>query len=76
MIKDGQAPIDLLDQEFDSFQKDFAARSSQAQQEVQELNKSVDKLDDVNRVINRFVQAPFVPGLRLIIKDNHSQLRT
>ncbi|THH19195.1 hypothetical protein EW146_g1924 [Bondarzewia mesenterica] len=56
MIQEGQAPIDLLDQGYEQVQKEFTAQYARVQEASQDINKSVDKLENINRSIERYVR--------------------
>ncbi|KAH9179304.1 P-loop containing nucleoside triphosphate hydrolase protein [Lactarius sanguifluus] len=55
-ILEGQGPIDTLDQEHQATQAEFNSKLSQAQQVAQELSKSIDKLGDASKHIERQVR--------------------
>jgi DNA repair protein RAD50 len=46
-------PIKKLDDEYHQFQGELNQKIAEAQRHSQELNLSVDKLDNVNRLIDR-----------------------
>lgn len=52
-IIEAQAPIDALEEDFRSIQTSLTARIQQAQSSVQELNMSNDKLNQMNKAIER-----------------------
>lgn len=55
-ISEAQAPIDLLEQEHQQAMVDLDARIREAQRSVQELNTSVDKLDNLNKIVERYIR--------------------
>jgi hypothetical protein len=52
-IADAQAPIDMLIRDQEQSQKQLNGRLSEAQRLGEELSRSVDKLDGVNKLIER-----------------------
>jgi DNA repair protein RAD50 len=52
-IEAAQNPIKKLDDEYKQIQEDFSQKIAEAQQLSQELNMSVDKLDNFNKLIDR-----------------------
>jgi len=56
-ISEAQAPIDTLEHEHEQTMFDLDAKIREAQRSVQELNMSVDKLDSLNKIVERYVLA-------------------
>lgn len=59
-----QEPIQKLEFEQQQFRSDLSTKTAQAQRMSQELNISADKLDAINRTVNRYVDmldAPVPP---------------
>lgn len=52
-VTDAQAPIEQLEQEYHVTQRELNAKISQAQRASQDLNMSADKMDSINRSIER-----------------------
>jgi DNA repair protein RAD50 len=55
-ISEAQAPIDMLEQEHQQAMVDLDARIREAQRSVQELNTNVDKLDNLNKTVERYIR--------------------
>ncbi|KAG8214897.1 hypothetical protein J3R82DRAFT_10069 [Butyriboletus roseoflavus] len=55
-LAEAQAPIERLEQEHQQVQAELNARLADAQRSSQEMNMSVDKLDNINKVIDRYVR--------------------
>ncbi|KAI0917273.1 hypothetical protein AcW2_007450 [Taiwanofungus camphoratus] len=55
-VTDAQAPIEQLEQEYHVTQRELNAKISQAQRASQDLNMSADKMDSINRSIERYVR--------------------
>lgn len=55
-ISEAQAPIDTLEQEHQQAIVDLDAKIREAQRFVQELNTNVDKLDNLNKVVERYIR--------------------
>lgn len=55
-ISEAQAPIDMLEQEHQQAMVDLDARIREAQRSVQELNTNVDKLDNLNKIVERYIR--------------------
>ncbi|KAF9219190.1 hypothetical protein BS17DRAFT_718386 [Gyrodon lividus] len=55
-LADAQAPIERLEQEHQQTQSELNARIAEAQGASQEMNMSVDKLDNINKVVDRYVR--------------------
>ncbi|KAG1844660.1 hypothetical protein DFJ58DRAFT_26251 [Suillus subalutaceus] len=55
-ISEAQAPIDMLEQEHQQAMVDLDAKIREAQRSVQELNTNVDKLDSLNKVVERYIR--------------------
>lgn len=55
-ISEAQAPIDMLEQEHQQAIVDLDAKIREAQRSVQELNTNVDKLDNLNKIVERYVR--------------------
>ncbi|KAH7885017.1 ALG6, ALG8 glycosyltransferase family-domain-containing protein [Phlebopus sp. FC_14] len=55
-LAEAQAPIDRLEQEHQRIQSELNAKIAEAQRASQEMNMSVDKLDNINRVVDRYVR--------------------
>ncbi|KAH9947593.1 P-loop containing nucleoside triphosphate hydrolase protein [Amylocystis lapponica] len=55
-IAEAQGPIERLEQEYQTVQRELNAKIAQAQQTSQELNISTDKLDNMNKVVERYVR--------------------
>ncbi|KAI0030422.1 hypothetical protein K488DRAFT_87770 [Vararia minispora EC-137] len=56
LIQESQKPINLLEREHEIFQRESSARLSQAQEDMQAVNISVQKLEDSSRVIERYIR--------------------
>ncbi|KAG1716062.1 hypothetical protein ID866_1088 [Astraeus odoratus] len=50
---EAHAPIERLDQEHQQLQSELNVKIAEAQRSSQELNMSVDKLDNIGKVIDR-----------------------
>lgn len=55
-LAEAQAPIGRLEQEYQQVQNDLNIRVAEVQRSSQELNMSVDKLDGINRIVDRYVR--------------------
>ncbi|KAI0670775.1 hypothetical protein C8Q78DRAFT_1078750 [Trametes maxima] len=55
-IAEAQAPIEKLEREFKELERDMNAKIAQAQKASQELNMNADKLESMNKVIERYVR--------------------
>ncbi|KAG2030192.1 P-loop containing nucleoside triphosphate hydrolase protein [Suillus americanus] len=55
-ISEAQAPIDMLEQEHQQAMVDLDAKIREAQRSVQELNTNVDKLDNLNKIVERYIR--------------------
>lgn len=55
-ISEAQAPIDMLEQEHQQAIVDLDAKIREAQRSVQELNTNVDKLDNLNKIVERYIR--------------------
>ncbi|KAG2126539.1 P-loop containing nucleoside triphosphate hydrolase protein [Suillus clintonianus] len=55
-ISEAQAPIDMLEHEHQQTMVDLDAKIREAQHSVQELNMNVDKLDNLNKIVERYVR--------------------
>ncbi|KAG1739598.1 hypothetical protein EDB19DRAFT_1828817 [Suillus lakei] len=55
-ISEAQAPIDMLEHEHQQAMVDLDARIREAQRTVQELNMNIDKLDNVNKIVERYIR--------------------
>jgi DNA repair protein RAD50 len=55
-ISEAQAPIDMLEQEHQQAMVDLDARIRESQRSVQELNTNVDKLDNLNKTVERYIR--------------------
>ncbi|KAL4258232.1 P-loop containing nucleoside triphosphate hydrolase [Pleurotus pulmonarius] len=55
-ILDAQAPIDLLEQEYERSRSELNAKITSAQRHLQELNMSSDKLSQTNKAVERYVR--------------------
>lgn len=52
-IEAAQSPIRKLDEEYERTRAELTRKIAEAQRVSQELNMSVDKLDSVNKLIDR-----------------------
>lgn len=50
---EAQAPIQRLEQEHQQAQAELNVKVAEAQRSTQEMNMSVDKLDNTNKVVDR-----------------------
>ncbi|KAF9783547.1 AAA domain-containing protein [Thelephora terrestris] len=55
-IEAAQAPIKKLDEEYQQADAELTGRISEAQRTSQELNMSVDRLDGVNKLVDRYIR--------------------
>ncbi|KAI0057825.1 hypothetical protein BV25DRAFT_1994717 [Artomyces pyxidatus] len=55
-IVEGQGPIALLEEEYKAAEKEFNAKSTQAQQATHELDVSTDKLEGASKAIEKYVR--------------------
>ncbi|KAG6379376.1 P-loop containing nucleoside triphosphate hydrolase protein [Boletus reticuloceps] len=55
-LSEAQAPIQRLEQEHQQVQAELNAKVAEAQRSTQEMNMSVDKLDNINKVVDRYVR--------------------
>ncbi|KAF8552026.1 hypothetical protein OG21DRAFT_1486552 [Imleria badia] len=55
-LAEAQAPIQRLEQEHQRVQAELNVRMAEAQRSTQEMNMSVDKLDNINKVVDRYVR--------------------
>ncbi|KAI6096209.1 hypothetical protein EV401DRAFT_1143963 [Pisolithus croceorrhizus] len=55
-LAEAQAPIGRLEQEYQRVQNDLNIRVAEVQRSSQELNMSADKLDSINRIVDRYVR--------------------
>ncbi|EPT05284.1 hypothetical protein FOMPIDRAFT_148443 [Fomitopsis schrenkii] len=55
-IADGQAPIEQLEREWHAAQGELNTRLGQAQKAVQDINMSADKLESMNKTIDRYTK--------------------
>ncbi|KAI6005382.1 P-loop containing nucleoside triphosphate hydrolase protein [Pisolithus marmoratus] len=55
-LAEAQAPIGRLEQEHQQVQNELNTRVAEVQRSSQELNMSVDKLDSINRVVDRYIR--------------------
>ncbi|KAI9566180.1 P-loop containing nucleoside triphosphate hydrolase protein [Boletus coccyginus] len=55
-LAEAQAPIQRLEQEHQEVQAELNARTAKAQRSTQEMNMSVDKLDNINKIVDRYVR--------------------
>ncbi|KAG2155166.1 P-loop containing nucleoside triphosphate hydrolase protein [Suillus bovinus] len=55
-ISEAQAPIDMLEQEHQEAMVDLDAKIRETQRSVQELNTNVDKLDNLNKIVERYIR--------------------
>lgn len=53
-ISDAQNPIDRLEQEHHQVQGELSAKVSEAQRTLQDLNMDADKLENVNKSVERY----------------------
>ncbi|KAI0771249.1 hypothetical protein BD413DRAFT_604552 [Trametes elegans] len=56
LIAEAQVPIEKLDREHKELERELNAKISQAQKTSQELNMSADKLESMNKAIERYVK--------------------
>lgn len=52
-IADAQAPIEKLEREHKELEREMNAKIAQAQKTSQDLNMSADKLESMNKIIER-----------------------
>ncbi|KAG9308463.1 P-loop containing nucleoside triphosphate hydrolase protein [Chiua virens] len=55
-LAEAQAPIERLEQEHQHVQAELNTKLAEAQRSTQEMNMSVDKLDNINKVVDRYVR--------------------
>ncbi|OAX38147.1 hypothetical protein K503DRAFT_770797 [Rhizopogon vinicolor AM-OR11-026] len=55
-ISDAQAPIDALEHEHEQAMVELDAKIREAQRSVQDLNMNIDKLDNLNKVVERYIR--------------------
>jgi hypothetical protein len=55
-IADAQAPIDRLEQEHQQVQAELNNKIAEAQRLSQDLNMSVDRLDNLNKTVERYLR--------------------
>lgn len=56
-ISEAQAPIDALEHEHEQTIVELDSKIREAQRSVQDLNMSIDKLDNLNKVVERYAIA-------------------
>ena len=54
-VEEAQGPIELLEREHEEVSREANERLSKARDEMRAVNLSVQKLEDVNKVIERYV---------------------
>jgi DNA repair protein RAD50 len=52
-LAEARAPIERLEQEYQQAQSELNARIAEAQSSSQGMNMSVDKLDNINKIVDR-----------------------
>ncbi|KAG0697633.1 P-loop containing nucleoside triphosphate hydrolase protein [Suillus ampliporus] len=55
-ISEAQAPIDALEHDHQQAMVDLDAKIREAQRSVQELNMNVDKLENLNKIVERYIR--------------------
>ncbi|KAF8836218.1 hypothetical protein BDN67DRAFT_974411 [Paxillus ammoniavirescens] len=55
-LAEARAPIERLEQEYQQAQSELNARIAEAQSSSQGMNMSVDKLDNINKIVDRYVR--------------------
>lgn len=58
-IIDAQSPITRLEEEHSERQRDLNSRIAQAQQQARDLNMSADRVEDINKSVERFTLLPY-----------------
>lgn len=61
-LGDAQGPIDRLEQEHHRAQGELTTKVSEAQRTLQDLNMDADKLENINKSVERYVacsQSPY-----------------
>ena len=53
-ISDAQGPIDRLEQEHHQVQGELSTKVSEAQRTLQDLNMDADKLENINKSVERY----------------------
>jgi DNA repair protein RAD50 len=53
-IADSQAPIEKLESEYQQAQREITDKIAEAQRASQDLNITVDKLESINKAIERY----------------------
>ncbi|KAH0832358.1 P-loop containing nucleoside triphosphate hydrolase protein [Lanmaoa asiatica] len=55
-LAEAQAPIERLEQEHQQVQAELNVRITEAQRSTQEMNMSVDKLENINKIVDRYTR--------------------
>lgn len=77
-ISEAQAPIDALEHEHEQTMMELDAKIREAQRSLQDLNMNVDKLENLNKVVERYAihllfQTPILTSARYI-RDKRARL--
>ena len=57
-ISEAQAPIDALEHDHEQAMVELDAQIREAQRSLQDLNMNIDKLDNLNKIVERYAVAP------------------
>ncbi|KAL1950586.1 hypothetical protein VTO73DRAFT_5710 [Trametes versicolor] len=72
-IADAQAPIEKLEREHKELEREMNAKIAQAQKTSQDLNMSADKLESMNKIIERYVKEKRGRRLKEVTKQIEDQ---
>jgi len=57
-ISEAQAPMDALELEHEQAMVELDAKIREGQRSLQDLNMNIDKLDNLNKVVERYAISP------------------